>query len=154
MKKINLLLLIGVLLILAACSKERTVQDEENQTEVDPIESTYKDEAISISISTESERYDQGETPVVIIRNHGETPVDYTGLRTSLEYLQDNVWIAADDAVTEDKLNVLEPGNKMEQKFPSSSIQQKGVYRIVFKFNEIGDRSSENQRVAVLFSVN
>ena len=71
-----------------------------------------------------------------------------------MEYLQDNVWIAADDTVTEDKLNVLGPGNKMEQKFSSSSIQQKGVYRIVFKFNEIGDRSSENQRVAVLFSVN
>ncbi len=153
MKKINVLVLIGVLLILTACSKEKTVQ-EVNQSEVDPIESTYKDEAISISILAEKERYDQGETPVVILRNDGETSVDYTGLGTSLEYLQDNVWIAADDTVTEDKLNVLEPGNKMEQKFPSSSIQQKGVYRIVFKFNEIGDRSSENQRVAVLFSVN
>ena len=57
-KKINVLVLIGVLLILTTCSKEKTVQ-EENQSEVAPIESTYKDEAICISILAEKERYDQ-----------------------------------------------------------------------------------------------
>ncbi|ARF17770.1 immunoglobulin-like domain-containing protein [Sporosarcina ureae] len=151
MKKKNLIILIGIIMILAACSEEKDIKDKGNQSKMNNIDSIYKDGDISISISVSQERYDQGETPVVIIRNDGETPVDYTGLGTSLEYLQDNVWVAADDAVTEDKLNVLEPGKKMDQKFPQSFIQQKGVYRIVFKFH--ANRNKESKKIAVSFYV-
>ncbi|ARF14685.1 immunoglobulin-like domain-containing protein [Sporosarcina ureae] len=151
MKRKNLIILIGIIMILAACSEEKDINDKGNQSKMNNIDSFYKDGDISISISVSQERYDQGETPVVIMRNEGEAPVDYTGLGTSLEYLQDNVWVAADDAVTEDKLNVLEPGKKIDQKFPQSYIQQKGVYRIVFKFH--ANRNKESKKIAVSFYV-
>lgn len=149
MKNKILIILIGIVMILASCSEEKDIN--ENQSQMDNIDSIYKDGDIFISISVSQERYDQGETPVVIIRNDGETSVDYTGLGTSLEYLQDNVWVAADDVVTEDKLNVLEPGKKMEQKFPSSYTLRKGVYRVVFKFH--ANRNEENKKIAVSFYV-
>ncbi|PIC57967.1 hypothetical protein CSV80_06580 [Sporosarcina sp. P12(2017)] len=151
MKNKNLIILIGIVMILAACSEEKIIKERENQREMNNIDSIYKDGDISISISVSQERYDRGATPVVIIRNDGETPVDYTGLGTSLEYLQDNVWVAADDVVTEDKLNVLEPGKKMEQKLPSSYTQRKGVYRVVFKFH--ANRNEGNKKIAFSFYV-
>lgn len=54
MKKKSLLVFIGVLLILAACSNEKTVQDKEKQSEVDSIEPTYKNG--DIFISSENQR--------------------------------------------------------------------------------------------------
>lgn len=154
MKKKSLITLIGIIIILAACSEEKTDKDSENQIKEDTINSTYRGENISISISIRQERYDQGEAPVVIIRNDGETSVDYTGLGTSLEYLQDNVWVAVDsDAVGLDELNVLEPGQKMEQKFPPSSILQEGIYRVVFIFNANSNEEKNSKRVAVSFYV-
>lgn len=127
--------------------------DSGNQSKVDAINSTYRSEDVSISIFVEQERYNQGETPVITIRNDGETSVDYTGVGTILEYLQDNVWIAADSyAVTEDKLNVLELGQKMEQKI-SPSILQEGVYRVVFIFKPNSNEEKNSKRVAVSFYV-
>ncbi|PIC69082.1 hypothetical protein CSV77_15430 [Sporosarcina sp. P16b] len=107
---------------------------------------------ISISISVRQGRYDQGETPVVIIKDDGETSVDYTGSGTSLEYLQDNVWVVVDsDAVGFDELNVLEPGQKMEQKFSPSYIQQNGVYGIVFKFHANKNEENSSKKIAISF---
>lgn len=154
MKKISLLMLIGVILILVACSKEKTVQDKEERSGVDPIESTYRDEDIFISISAEKEGYNHEETPVITISNDGKTTVEYEDSGTTLQYLRDGVWFPANpNEGVLDILNIIEPGKKEERKFSITHLSEK-KYRVVFKFNEIGDASSRNGRVAVLFSVN
>lgn len=151
MKKKILMILIGLIMILAACSEEKVIKDRENQNKMDNTDSIYRDGDISISISIRQKTYNQGETPVVIVRNDGERPVDYTGLGTRLEYLQDNVWNAVDsDAVGLDELNVLEPGQKIEQNFSTSTLLQKGVYRIVFKFHT---NEKNSKKIAVSFYV-
>ncbi len=148
MKKKSLMMLIGIIMILAACSEENVSKDKEDQNKVNTIDSMYKEGGISISIAVSQKRFEQGETPLVSIRNEGDTPVDYTGPGTSLEYLQDGDWVA-EDAVIEDKLNVLEPGKEIEQKLSSSFIQQKGVYRIVFTFH--ANQNEESKKIAFTF---
>ncbi|PIC96750.1 hypothetical protein CSV69_04310 [Sporosarcina sp. P26b] len=147
MKK-SLMMLIGIIMILAACSEENVSKDKEDLKKVNTIDSIYKNGDISISIAVSQKRVDQGETPIVSIKNEGETPVDYTGPGTSLEYFQDGNWVA-EDVVIEDKLNVLEPGKEIEQKLSSSYIQQKGVYRIVFTFH--ANQNEESKKIAFTF---
>jgi len=154
MKKKIWLIIIGLITVLAACSEEQVMKDKEFQSDGDNIDSIYTDGDVSISISISQERYKQGETPVVIIRNDGKTSVDYTGSGTILEYLQDNVWSAVDsDAVELDELNVLEAGKKIEQNFSPSTLLQKGVYRITFQFNTIKNDERISKRIAVSFYV-
>lgn len=148
MKK-SLMMLIGIIMILAACSEENVSKDKEDLKKVNTIDSIYKNGDISISIAVSQKRVDQGETPIVSIKNEGETPVDYTGPGTSLEYFLNGNWVA-EDVVIEDKLNVLEPGKEIEQKLSSSYIQQKGVYRIVFTFH--ATKNEESKKIAVTFS--
>ena len=153
MKKKILLVLIGLIMVLAACEEEKVVKEKESHSNVDSMDSIYTAGDISISLSVSQEIYKQGETPVFIIRNDGKIPVQYTGSGTILEYLQDDVWVMAGNAVTLDELNVLEPGQKMEEKLSPSDIQQKGVYRVVFRFQVNKSEEKSSQKIAVQFSV-
>ncbi|ARK20371.1 hypothetical protein [Sporosarcina ureae] len=67
MKK-SLMMLIGIIMILAACSEENVSKDKEDLKKVNTIDSIYKNGDISISIAVSQKRVDQGETPIVSIK--------------------------------------------------------------------------------------
>lgn len=153
-RAIIILVIIVIGIFIYYISSSASEDEPTYSIQVDDITSSFKDEGVSVSILVEKEQYNQGEIPVIIVSNDGETSVGYQDSGVLWEYFKDDNWKALNiNAAGLDQLNVLEPGQKKQVKFAPNSTLQKGLNRAVFIFKVNKNEEHKNKKIAVSFNV-